>query len=104
MHPLPGPLARQYPFPWHMLDLDPVKPRPDFTARPNRDGISTEKGLLTAWPKGGPKLLWSVEGLGEGYSTPSVANGKLYVLPGTKSGARPRVYLGSGFKGYDLAG
>jgi outer membrane protein assembly factor BamB len=47
---------------------------------PNRDGISTEAGLLKAWPRGGPKLLWSVDGLGGGYSTPSVADGKLYVL------------------------
>jgi hypothetical protein len=31
-------------------------------------------------------------------------NGRLYVLPGTSSGVRARVYLGSGFGGYDLAG
>jgi len=31
-----------------------------------RDGKSTETGLLKSWPKGGPKLLWSVKGLGKG--------------------------------------
>jgi hypothetical protein len=31
------------------------------------------------------------------------SNGRLYALPGTKSGVRTRVYLGSGFGGYDLA-
>jgi outer membrane protein assembly factor BamB len=46
---------------------------------PNRDGKSTEKGLLTAWPEAGPKLLWSVQGVGQGYSHVSVANGLAYV-------------------------
>ena len=31
---------------------------------PRRDGISDEKGLLQAWPAGGPKLLWKADGLG----------------------------------------
>src|SRR5688500_2155385 len=31
---------------------------------PNRDGISTETGLLDSWPKEGPPLLWKVGGLG----------------------------------------
>ncbi len=30
---------------------------------PNRDGKSAETGLMKKWPEGGPKLLWSVEGL-----------------------------------------
>ena len=45
---------------------------------PNRDGISHEKGLLKKWPKEGPKLLWSANDLGEGFSTVSVANGIIY--------------------------
>ena len=40
---------------------------------PNRDNMSTESGLLKAWPDGGPKLLWVAEGLGKGFSTVSVA-------------------------------
>ena len=31
---------------------------------PNRDGKSTEKGLLAQWPEAGPQLLWKVNGLG----------------------------------------
>ena len=27
---------------------------------PNRDGISRETGLLQAWPKTGPPLVWTV--------------------------------------------
>ncbi len=45
---------------------------------PNRDGKSTETGLLKKWPEGGPKLLWSVDGLGEGYSSIAVAGGLVY--------------------------
>jgi outer membrane protein assembly factor BamB len=46
----------------------------------NRDGISTEKGLLQNWPRGGPKLAWKVKGLGEGFSTPSVAAGRIFCM------------------------
>ncbi|MHC4597123.1 MAG: outer membrane protein assembly factor BamB family protein, partial [Planctomycetota bacterium] len=45
---------------------------------PNRDGKSLETGLLKRWPNGGPKLLWSIEGLGTGFSTVSVADSLLY--------------------------
>jgi outer membrane protein assembly factor BamB len=47
---------------------------------PNRDGISREKGLLKEWPNDGPKLVWQIDNLGDGYSTPSVARGRLYLL------------------------
>jgi outer membrane protein assembly factor BamB len=50
---------------------------------PDRTGVSTEKGLLNEWPKGGPKLAWKAKDLGEGFSTPSVAGGKVFLL-GTK--------------------
>ncbi len=46
---------------------------------PDRDGISKETGLLKSWPKDGPKLLWSAQGLGKGYSTVSIADGTVYV-------------------------
>jgi hypothetical protein len=53
---------------------------------PNRDGVSPETGLLKEWPEGGPKLLWKVKGMGEGYSTPSVADGRIYLM-GSKGGS-----------------
>lgn len=46
----------------------------------NRDGKSAERGLLKSWPQGGPKLAWQTSGAGEGYSSFSVAGGKLYTL------------------------
>jgi outer membrane protein assembly factor BamB len=45
---------------------------------PNRDGISSETGLLTAWPSGGPKVVWRISGLGAGYSSFSIVNGRMY--------------------------
>src|SRR5262245_38779259 len=46
---------------------------------PNRDGHSRETGLLKEWPKDGPKELWKAADLGTGYSTPSVAGGRIYL-------------------------
>jgi outer membrane protein assembly factor BamB len=46
---------------------------------PNRDGKSAETGLLKSWPKDGPKLLWAVEGLGTGWSSPAVVKGLVFV-------------------------
>jgi outer membrane protein assembly factor BamB len=47
---------------------------------PNRDGISKETGLLKQWPAEGPSLVWKATGAGRGYSSFSIANGKLYTL------------------------
>jgi len=47
---------------------------------PTRDSISTETGLLKAWPADGPKLLWKLEGMGMGYTTPSIADGKIFTM------------------------
>ncbi len=45
---------------------------------PKRNNISEETGLLKIWPQGGPKMLWSCGGLGQGYSTVSIADGRIY--------------------------
>jgi len=47
---------------------------------PNRDSVCTETGLLQQWPKEGPKLLWEITGLGPGYSSVSIAKGRLYTM------------------------
>ena len=43
-----------------------------------RDNKSRETGLSAQWPSEGPKLLWTVSGLGEGYSSVAVADGRIY--------------------------
>jgi len=45
---------------------------------PNRDNISTETGLLKSWPDGGPTLLWTARGIGQGFSSVSLAHGLIY--------------------------
>jgi outer membrane protein assembly factor BamB len=45
---------------------------------PNRDGISSETGLLASWPSGGPTVVWKISGLGVGYSSFSIVNGRMY--------------------------
>ena len=47
---------------------------------PHRDGISQETGLLREWPGGGPKLLWQLKDLGDGYATPAVAGSRIFLL------------------------
>ena len=47
---------------------------------PVRDGLSTETGLLKAWPAEGPKQVWKATGLGIGYSSISVAGGKIFTM------------------------
>src|SRR5437773_8860217 len=47
---------------------------------PRRTGISQETGLLKEWPKDGPKLLWQIPDIGDGYATPAVVGTRLYLL------------------------
>src|SRR5688500_12031284 len=49
---------------------------------PNRDGVSKETGLLQEWPKEGPRLLWTFDQAGVGYSGPSVVGDRLYTTGG----------------------
>lgn len=46
---------------------------------PDRDSTSPEKGILRAWPQGGPEVLWTVP-VGIGYGGPVVKDGKVYLL------------------------
>jgi len=46
---------------------------------PERTGVSKETGLLKQWPSGGPKLLWRVDDVGNGYGSPIVAGKIVYV-------------------------
>ena len=44
-----------------------------------RDGLSGETGLLPTWPEDGPRLLWKVDNLGKGWSSPIVVDERVYV-------------------------
>ncbi len=45
---------------------------------PNRNNKSPDKGLLKAWPEGGPSRIWEAAGIGEGYSTVSIVGNRIY--------------------------
>jgi outer membrane protein assembly factor BamB len=44
---------------------------------PNRDDVCKETGLLQTWPADGPPVVWKRKDLGGGYTTPSVAAGRV---------------------------
>ena len=57
---------------------------------PKRDGVWRESGILAKFPPGGPKVRWRAP-VGQGYSGPAVAGGRVYVTdyvlaPGAKAG------------------
>jgi len=45
----------------------------------NRDGIWEETGVIAKFPESGPKVAWRVP-VGLGYSGPSVADGRVYLM------------------------
>lgn len=54
---------------------------------PSRNGISKETGLLKQWPESGPPLAWKSSGLGTGFSSLAIADGRIYTL-GDREGAQ----------------
>jgi outer membrane protein assembly factor BamB len=62
----------------------------------DRSNKSAETGLLKEWPVNGPGMVWTVSGLGEGYSSISISGGLLY----TAGKSENQTYLCC----YDLTG
>ncbi|HKS38532.1 MAG TPA: PQQ-binding-like beta-propeller repeat protein [Verrucomicrobiae bacterium] len=58
----------------------------------HRDGVWHETGILESFPSGGPKVLWRIP-VGTGFSSPIVAQGKVYVTDShvTRTNARENV-------------
>ena len=59
---------------------------------PNRDGVSTETGLLQTWKAGGPAVAWRATGLGTGYSSVAVAGGRIFTM-GDVGGAQQLIAI-----------
>ena len=47
---------------------------------PRRDGISDETGLLDNWEASAPELIWSSRGMGRGYSSLVIHDGRIYTM------------------------
>lgn len=45
---------------------------------PRGDNISDDTGLLESWPSDGPPLVWKVEGIGRGYASVTIADGRIF--------------------------
>lgn len=45
----------------------------------NRNGLSSETGLMKEWPPVGPRSLWSVSEIGEGFGAVAVNGDRIYV-------------------------
>jgi outer membrane protein assembly factor BamB len=54
---------------------------------PTGDSVSTEKGILSPWPKGGPRIVWERK-LGAGYAMPSISRGRLFLFDRLRNRAR----------------
>lgn len=47
---------------------------------PQRDGVSTDTGLLAQWPAGGPPKVMTASGLGVGFSSVAIAQGRIFTM------------------------
>ena len=63
---------------------------------PNRDGLCAETNLLKVWPAEGPKLVWSVDKLGDGFSSTAIQDQMVFT-----AGKRDSVEI---FTAMDLQG
>jgi hypothetical protein len=52
---------------------------------PDRNGLSTETGLLQQWPSSGPPVTWSVSTIGGGYGSVAIKGDRIFVQ-GAKGG------------------
>jgi outer membrane protein assembly factor BamB len=49
----------------------------------DRSNLSAETGLLKAWDEKGPSLLFTISGLGEGYSSTAISGGMIFTAGST---------------------
>ncbi len=94
-----GPVAAAIPSQSVPIAIEGQMDWPGFHG-PGRDSLCLETGLLQEWPEGGPKLLWQLDGLGDGYSMVSIADGKIFTMGDRTPEKRP---LSQFAIAYDLA-
>lgn len=84
------------------LSADTEAPPPDLRTRksghdwpcflgPGGDNVSPETGILTSWPKAGPRVVWS-KTVGIGYSGPVVSRGRLFFFDRIRNKQRLRAF------------
>jgi outer membrane protein assembly factor BamB len=56
---------------------------------PTADSVSSEKGILTKWPKDGLRVVWEKKVI-EGYAMPAVSRGRIFIFDRLDNRARLR--------------
>lgn len=64
-----------------------------FFRGPGCTGVSPETGLIKEIPENGPPLLWKITGCGKGFSSISIANGKIYTMGDREDSGQPEQYV-----------
>ena len=80
------------------LNADATADWPRFRGA-DGNGVSTETGLLQEIPSGGPRLLWQLNGCGTGYSSVSIADGRLFTMGDRRDGEQKTQFVTA----FDLA-
>lgn len=62
-----------------LIEAPPARPVIQEWNGPERKGIYNESGLLKTWPAEGPKELWSVGTIGNGFGSPVFTNDNFYI-------------------------
>jgi outer membrane protein assembly factor BamB len=57
-----------------------------------RKNLSAETGLFENWGNAGPKSIWTAKGLGSGYATVTVADGKIFTSGNTEDAQQVTAY------------
>lgn len=61
-----------------LFSLSALAQQPTQWRGKNSEAKYPAPNLLASWPADGPEVLWHYDALGDGYSTPAFANGKIY--------------------------
>jgi outer membrane protein assembly factor BamB len=56
---------------------------------PERNSVSTEKGIITPWPKEGLRVVWTAT-IGAGYVMPAISKGRLFLFDADENKQRLR--------------
>ena len=86
----PVPASRDDPLPPDLGTRKAGSDWPGFLG-PTGDSVSTEKGILTPWPKEGPRQVWALR-TGLGYAMPSISRGRLFLFDRLRNRARLRAF------------
>lgn len=72
-------MPRLFIFLFLLVSLVSIRAQSDQFRGSNRNGIYPDTGLLEQWPETGPELITSMEGIGDGYGSPSINDKGIFI-------------------------